>query len=144
VSALHLRGERRRRLPVLNVTSLIDVLFLLLIFFMVSSTFVENPAIDLDLPEASTAESAADRSASLSMTAGGEMYLDGEPVTLEALADRLQAAMAEDPERVLILEADRAVDYGEVIRVIDLAREAGVERVSAFTAAGGQAGGPAQ
>ena len=53
--SLELRPARRRR-PVLNVTSLIDVLFLLLIFLMVSSTFVESPALQLDLPSASSAE----------------------------------------------------------------------------------------
>lgn len=135
MSTLDLRAGKRRRLPVLNVTSLIDVLFLLLIFFMVSSTFIENPAIDLDLPEASSAESVENESTSLALDAQGGMFLNGEAVTPEELPGRLAAAVAEDPERVLILEADRSVDYGEVIRVIDTAREAGVRRISAFTAA---------
>jgi len=132
VIRLDLRPKQRRR-PALNVTSLIDVLFLLLIFFMVSSTFVEHPAIQLDLPRVSAAEEAQVDSLRLSITAEGEVYLDGEAVAFDALSGRLRQAVSEDPEKVLILEADRRVGYGTVIEAIDLARQAGVKRISAFT-----------
>lgn len=130
---LELRPRRRRR-PVLNVTSLIDVLFLLLIFFMVSSTFIEHPAIELDLPQASSAESVEIDSLRLTISPREEIYLDGEVVTLGELPGRLREAVAGNPERVLILEADRRVGYGLIIEVIDLARKEGVRRISAFTA----------
>ncbi len=137
---LDLRGPRKRRLPVLNVTSLIDVLFLLLIFFMVSSTFIENPAIELDLPEAAAAESARRDSLTLSIVAGGELYLDGEEIRMEDLSARLETASEENPGFTLILEADRAVGYGRVIEAIDVARQVGIKRISAFTALPGETG----
>lgn len=136
MASLDLRASRKRRLPVLNVTSLIDVLFLLLIFFMVSSTFIENPAIELDLPAAASAEATQKDSTTLSIDAAGRAYLDGEELDLPELPQRLAPAVAEDPELLLILEADRRVGYGTVIRAIDLAKQAGVRRISAFTAAG--------
>lgn len=142
---LDLRGPRKRRLPILNVTSLIDVLFLLLIFFMVSSTFIENPAIELDLPEAAAAESAQRDSLTLSIASGGDLYLDGEKIRIEDLPGRLESAVEETPDFTLILEADRSVGYGRVIEAIDVARQAGVRRVSAFTAlpeAGARADSP--
>lgn len=134
---LDLRPGKRRR-PALNVTSLIDVLFLLLIFFMVSSTFIEHPAIQLDLPRAAAAEEAQVGSLRLSITPEGEVYLDGEMVAFDELLGRLRQAVSEDPEKVLILEADRRVGYGTVIEAIDLARQAGVKRISAFTETAGE------
>lgn len=129
---LELRPRKRRR-PVLNVTSLIDVLFLLLIFLMVSSTFLEHPAIELDLPEASSSEPVRVDSLRVSLTPGGELRVGGEVVEPSALEGRLARAVEENPELMMILEADRRVDYGRVVEALDAAREAGVRRISAFT-----------
>lgn len=130
---LDLRPRRRRR-PVLNVTSLIDVLFLLLIFLMISSTFVEHPAIELDLPQASSSESVRVDSVRLAVSAEGELVLDGEIVEPDVLEGRLATLAEDNPEVMLILEADRRSDYGRVIEALDAARRAGVTRISAFTA----------
>ena len=129
---LDLRPRRRRR-PVLNVTSLIDVLFLLLIFLMVSSTFLEHPAIELDLPRASTSEPVKVDSLRLAIPEDGRLLLEGEEVEAEALRERLREAAGENPELLLILEADRGADYGRVVEALDAARAAGVKRISAFT-----------
>lgn len=129
---LDLRPRSRRR-PVLNVTSLIDVLFLLLIFFMVSSTFVEHPAIELDLPQASTSEPAEVDSLRLAIPEDGRLLLEGEEVEPAALGERLREAAQDNPELLLILEADRRSDYGRVVEALDAARQAGVQRISAFT-----------
>lgn len=124
--------------PDVNLTPLIDVVFLLLIFFMVSSTFIEHPAIQLDLPRASAAEKSQVDSLRLAITPEGEVYLDGEAIALSELSERLRQVMAENPEQVLILEADRRVGYGTVIEAIDLARQAGVKHISAFTEGAGE------
>lgn len=129
---LDLRPRPRRR-PVLNVTSLIDVLFLLLIFLMVSSTFLEHPAIELDLPQASTSEPVRVDSLRLAIPEDGRLLLEGEEVEPAALRERLRKAAGENPELLLILEADRGADYGRVVEALDAAREAGVKRISAFT-----------
>lgn len=129
---LDLRPRPRRR-PVLNITSLIDVLFLLLIFLMVSSTFLEHPAIELELPQASTSEPVKVDSLRLAIPEDGRLILEGEEVEPAALRARLREAAGENPELLLILEADRGADYGRVVEALDAAREAGVKRISAFT-----------
>lgn len=129
---LDLRPRPRRR-PVLNITSLIDVLFLLLIFLMVSSTFLEHPAIELDLPQASTSEPVKVNSLRLAIPEDGRLMLEGDEVEPAALRQRLRQAAEENPELLLILEADQGADYGRVVEALDAAREAGVKRISAFT-----------
>ncbi len=130
--ALTFRARERRK-PLLNITSLIDVLFLLLIFFMLSSTFIEHPAIQLDLPDAASAESARTDTLTLSITADGALYLNDVATPVAALGGKLHAAVAADPDLSLILKADTTVDYGTVIHVIDVAKQAGVRHLTAFT-----------
>lgn len=129
---LDLRPVRRRR-PVLNVTSLIDVLFLLLIFLMVSSTFVESPALELDLPAASSAESTRLDALKITIDRQGALFIGQEKSTLEALEARLEAAVEENPDVVVLLEADREVGYGVVIATVDTLRKVGVRRLTALT-----------
>lgn len=132
MATLNLRPRPRRK-PVVNITSLIDVLFLLLIFLMVSSTFVEHPAIQLDLPRASTSEPVKVSSMRLSIPADGRLLLEGDEVEPAVLGERLRQAAEKNSDLLLILEADRRAGYGRVIEALDAARQAGVKRISAFT-----------
>jgi len=84
--------ERKRKRPLINITSLIDVMFLLLVFFMVSTTFAEHPAIKLELPSASTAEPSRLESLTLTIDKKGRMFLNGEAVNDGELRSLLAAA----------------------------------------------------
>ncbi|HUP01709.1 MAG TPA: biopolymer transporter ExbD [Gemmatimonadota bacterium] len=132
----------RRRKAGINITSLIDVVFLLLLFFVVTSTFLEQPGLDLALPEASTAEGEREGDVTVSVAPDGTVYLAGEAVPAGDLAGRLEAALSvRDPKRV-ILEADRSVSHGRVVEVMDAARRAGATAlVVATRRPGPEAGG---
>lgn len=116
-------GERRKAL--INVTSLIDVVFLLLLFFVVTSTFLERPGLDLSLPAASPTEVARRDEVTVELDADGATWLDGarmEPADLEAAIERALASAG--TERV-VLEADERVPHGRVVEAMDAARRAG-------------------
>jgi len=76
---------KQRRHSTINITSLIDVLFLLLIFLMVSSSFLEEPGMKLSLPEAESAEVGEKKAFTLYITEGGDLFLNGEKVPLDSL-----------------------------------------------------------
>ena len=118
-------GGPGRRKALINVTSLIDVVFLLLLFFVVTSTFLERPGLDLSLPAASPTEVARRDEVTVELDADGATWLDGarlEAANLEgAIADALAAA---GTERV-VLEADERVPHGRVVEAMDAARRAG-------------------
>lgn len=117
----------KRRKPSINITSLIDVMFLLLIFFMVSSTFKEeNDALDITLPQAGTAAAQSLDFVEISVNVGGALYFEGEPVAEADLRAQLQALISADPGARVVLRADTGADFGGVIRAIDIAREVGV------------------
>jgi len=124
--------KSRRRITI-NITSLIDVLFLLLIFFIVSSTFLEQPGMKLDLPKTTRKEALRIEGYTLFIMSDESMYINEEPVTMEQLPDELKAIAPELEERGLILKADENVRYGLVVEVMDIAKGSGIQKLVVAT-----------
>ena len=118
------KGSRRKAL--INVTSLIDVVFLLLIFFVVTSTFLERPGIDLTLPEAGSGEIEASP-VSVRIVADGRMFVGSLEVTPDDLSSVLETRLREEHTTQVTLEADRSVPHGRVVTAMDAARRAGAQ-----------------
>lgn len=112
-----------------NITSLIDVIFILLIFFMVSTQFKKN-SLPLDLPksEDTTEEQKVDSNKVLSVTENA-MQLDGEAVSFDALESTLSAMYEKDPNLSLSLECERTVDFEYVVQILTKIQNAGISRI---------------
>ena len=112
---------------VVNITSLIDVIFILLIFFMVSTQF-KRSSLPLDLPRSENATQERNTTKVLAVTAD-RMELDGEAVTLEALEDRLALLFAHEPELALSLECERTVEFERIVQILTKVQAAGISRI---------------
>ena len=112
---------------VVNITSLIDVIFILLIFFMVSTQFKKS-ALPLDLPQSEDTTQEHNRTKVLAVTAD-RMELDGDGVTLEALQDVLAAIYAREPELTLSLECERTVEFERIVQILTKIEAAGISRI---------------
>lgn len=125
----------RQRLPAeINLMPLIDILFLVLVFLVVTATFTERTILPIALPQAATAAPDAGKGSGLvvSIDAGGALYLDGREQDVDAVARRLQAIR--DPGSTTItIAADSRVAHGRVIQIVDLVREAGIVRLDIQT-----------
>ncbi len=117
----------------INIASLIDILFLLLLFFVVTSSFVEHPNIKLALPSASNAEASRFEGIIITISKEGRLFMGKQSIGVSGLEAilRSRAAAVDDP--VLVLRADREVPYGVVVAVMDVARGAGLKRITALT-----------
>ncbi len=131
--------HQRRRPPAIIIVALIDVLIVLLIFLMVTTTFKQQPALKLALPESSQAvKSGAHENAPLivSIDTQGSLRLgqDATPVTLERLKQELASAVEKNPELRLAISADKTAPWGQVVKVMDAAKEAKIKAgmVNAF------------
>jgi len=124
---LNLR-QRAKEDPTIDLTSLIDVVFLLLIFFLVATSF-DEPRLSIELPDAETAAPPDTRETlRVEIRSSGELYVDGNPIPPAAL-DRVigeRAATAEGLE----LRADRDVPHGAVVEVLDRARAHDIREIS--------------
>ena len=129
MSGISFRKPKARKQIDLNVTSLVDVLFLLLIFFTLTSTFKRAGEINLQLPKSTTAEHSASGASQepvdLVLTEKGTLFLDGSPTTFEAVLPRLRSAHDRQPDRQVMIEAEEHVGHGEVVRLLDAVRTAG-------------------
>jgi biopolymer transport protein ExbD len=113
----------------INLTSLIDVQFLLIIFFMVSTTFVSQPAIKLELPKARNSEAVRQSPIVIYIDQYGSISLNDEPMELALLGNALTARLAQATEKSVVLKADARVSHGDVIRVLDIIKGAGVSKI---------------
>lgn len=114
----------------LDVAPLVDVVLLLLIFFMLTSSFITPSGLRVDLPSASAVEPQDRDHLTVVISEDSEIFIEEQPVPLEDLQDRLAASLAAFPGRTLILKADRGSRHGTVVRVMSLARDLGWEKMA--------------
>lgn len=125
---MEFRAKKPRK-ALINITSLIDVLFLLLIFVMVSSTFLEQPGIKLELPQAQSAVVVQQQEYSLYVDKEGKLFLNDKAITSDDLEKRLKDALPTMKDNSLILKADRDVSHGIVVQIMDIVKKSGVKKL---------------
>ena len=132
--------EVPRKRPTVNITSLIDVLFLLLTFFLVTTSFIEQSALKVELPSMEHSDQVREpKRFILNVGADGSMQYEGVAVTRDVLKQKLTEAVEEiDASGGLVLRADRVLPYGEVMGILDLIRSTGIRRVSNATVPTGE------
>ncbi len=114
---------------ILNVTSLIDVLFLLLIFFIVSTTFLSQPAIKLELPKAEHSDVVRQKPLVVYIDQYGKVFLNDEPIEIPLLGEALRRKLEDVSEKALVIKADSRVSHGNVVEVLDIVKGAGVKKL---------------
>jgi biopolymer transport protein ExbD len=129
--------RKRRPTPTVIIVALIDILIVLLIFLMVTTTFKQQPALRLALPESTQAQkSGANEAAPLivSIDDKGNLRLGTEemPMTADRLRGELLARAAQNPGLRLAISADKNAPFGQIVRVLDAAKEAKLKMVNAF------------
>ena len=120
------RGRRGGMISNINITPLCDILLVLLIIFMVASTYIVSQALKVQLPKAKTSDGNSQGPATLSLLRNGEVRWNGNAVPEEEVEKSLRDAFAQDPQVELIVSADREVMHGRVVQFIDLAKQAGI------------------
>ncbi len=131
--------RKKRQPPAIIIVALIDVLIVVMIFLMVTTTFKKRqPALKLALPESSQATKAGASETPplvviIEEDGGLRMGDDAMPVTSDGLKSELAAAAAKNPQLKLTLSADKKAPFGQIVKVMDAAKEAGIKTISAFT-----------
>ena len=114
--------------PDINVTSLVDVMMVLLIIFMISAPFM-RAGVKVDLPKAGARAAQPQRAIIIAVDRMSQLAVNEEKVTMENLAARVTQLHKNSPELPILLEGDAGVAYGQVIKVMDAVRRAGIENV---------------
>ncbi len=114
----------------INLTPMLDVTFIMLIFFIVTSSFVKEAGIDVSRPAAQTAEKKQQGSIMVAITEDGHVWIDKREVDIRAVRANIERLHAENPKGGVVIQADEDSKNGLLVQVMDAARLAGIESVS--------------
>lgn len=119
----------------IDLTPMLDVVFILLIFFIVTSVFVKEAGIDVAKPEASTGLSQSGDLILIAVGLQGDIWIDGDQIDPRFIRSRFELRLADAPNAAIIIQADQAANNEQVLLILEAAREANIENVSISTEA---------
>jgi biopolymer transport protein ExbD len=115
-------------LSIFNFSSLTDIVLLLLIFFLLSSSFVLQTGIKVQLPKAEAAETQSPKNIIITLTEAGKVYLNADEVTVSTLGQKLLPLVQKESDQVVVIKADRSVSLQRTVEVIDVAKAVGAAK----------------
>lgn len=121
-------GDDDELITAINVTPLVDIVLVLLIILMVTASYIVSKSIPMDLPDARSGDESPPRQLTVSIDREGQLYLDAEAITWEALEQRARQFARAESEPRAVIAADRTISHGDFIRVVDVLRTAGITR----------------
>jgi biopolymer transport protein ExbD len=110
----------------INLTPMLDVVFIMLIFFIVTASFVKEAGIDVDRPDAATAVSKQNASILIAISSKNEIWIDRRKVNAQGVRAHIERLRAENPEGAVVIQADKDSHAEALLAVMDAARETGV------------------
>jgi biopolymer transport protein ExbD len=114
----------------INITPMLDVVFIMLIFFIVTASFVKESGIDVNKPEAATAVAKEKANILIAIDANGEIWIDRRVIDPRAVRANIERLHAENPQGTVVIQADNDARTGVLVQVMDAARLAGVYDVA--------------
>ena len=113
-----------------NITPMLDVVFILLIFFIVTANFIKDPGLEINRPDSETAEITENAAILIAIGPAGEIYMEGRRIDVRQVKANVIRLMAENPQGAVVMQADEKATAEKIIAVMDEVREAGVIDIS--------------
>lgn len=124
------RRYRKQEDSEINITPMLDVVFIMLIFFIVTTSFVKESGIDIYRPSAKTSEKKNQASIMIAINAAGEIWMDRKKVDIRFVRANVERLRAENPEGSVVIQADKGSVTDLLVQVMDQVRLAGVKKIS--------------
>ncbi len=118
----------KKRITTAALISFTDVIFLLLLFLLISSSFITHSGIKVDLPASTSVENEFNKNISLTLTANNEVFINDIAVQWDDVPAELNKRLIDDPEQVIVVRADQDVVLKKIVKLLDLARQSGSNR----------------
>ncbi|MEH6452473.1 MAG: biopolymer transporter ExbD [Psychromonas sp.] len=124
------RRASRKEEAQIDLTSMLDIVFIMLIFFIVTSSFVRESGVEVNRPQASNVVSQKDAGIFVAITSNNNIYIDKRLIDVERVEATLAHLLLEQPEASLVIQADQHAYNGTVVKVMDAAKGAGVKNIA--------------
>ncbi|MCA9742837.1 MAG: biopolymer transporter ExbD [Deferribacteres bacterium] len=126
----------KKRMLYFSAISLTDIVLLLLIFFLLSSSFIVQPGIKVNLPKAATGVPDEAKQITVSISSSEQIYLNSERVSKSTLGTKLRQLLAENPQKLVVIQADQDLSLQKAVEVVDIAKLSGAQRFMIATQPG--------
>ena len=138
-----MRGRRLRRYRIderdeaeLDLTPMLDVVFIMLIFFIVTTSFVHESGIEINRPTAETATRQSNSAILVAIRKSGEIWIDGRPVAVTTVGPIVQRLRAQSPQAGVVVQSDLGAPVGRLVKVMDQIRLHGIQDIAIATESG--------
>ncbi|TXD36295.1 biopolymer transporter ExbD [Lujinxingia vulgaris] len=121
-------GDDDDVISAINITPFVDIILVVLIIFMVTATYIVQSQIPIDLPKAASGQAEVSTTLAFQVTSEGQYAMDGEFLSLDAIAEQVRAQAGEDAELRAVIAADKKVEYGKVIDLVDTIKLNGIAK----------------
>ena len=118
----------------INMSPLIDIVFILLIFFVVTTVFVDDPGVEVNKPDATTAKQIEKNAILLAVTKEGEVFYGGRSIGVEGVSSVVASMLGDDPELPVVIQGDELASHGLIMKVTDAATTGGAKSIYSATA----------
>ncbi|WP_110953453.1 ExbD/TolR family protein [Anaerosinus massiliensis] len=131
---MKLRNLRSERSPKLMIIPMIDIIFFLLVFFMMSTLYrIEQNLVPMQLPYASAQKAQTDHSISVTVLPNGNILFENEEIVFAVLGQMAKSELRKNKESIFVLKADKKTEYGEVVAALDELKSAGISKIAIAT-----------
>ena len=113
-----------------NITPMLDVVFILLMFFIVTANFIKEPGLEINRPDSETAEVTENAAILIAIGSAGEIYMDGRRIDVRQVKANVIKLLADNPQGTVVIQADEEASADAIIKAMDGARDAGVYDIS--------------
>ena len=126
--AAKLGGDDDSPIAEINIVPFVDIILVVLIIFMVTTPFIVKPSININLPKATSANESVPSQLNISISAAGQVFLNGKASTDKNIEDYAKSTLTTQPDLQAIISADKDVPHGRVIAIIDLIKSSGIQK----------------
>jgi len=131
---MRLRNYREHKKPQLMIIPMIDIIFFLLVFFMISMlSMVEQKGLSVNLPQAAATEQQLSKNITITITKDDKLYFNKEEMPLELLGKRLQAELGQNKQIAVVVNADKEAKHGWVVQILDEVKNSGITKLAIAT-----------
>jgi biopolymer transport protein ExbD len=120
----------------IDMTPMLDIVFIMLIFFIVTTVFVKEAGVNVNKPNGTLAVTPKNANIFIAVTEDGKVWMDKRQIDVDRVRANLERLMAEQPSDVIIIQADKEAEHGLVVEVMDQIKLAGIDRISIATEGG--------
>ena len=126
--AAKISGENDEPISDINIVPFVDIILVVLIIFMITTPFIVKPSLNINLPKASSGDETTPSQLNLTLTASGQLMMNGKPTTEEEVSTFAQSSAQSRPDTQAIISADTDVPHGRVVGLIDVIKSAGITK----------------